>query len=74
MPTLAERFLHDLDRRRLLEGPATALVAVSGGADSVALLDLLVGVARYRSLQLIVAHADHGIQGGSAVVAEQVRA
>ncbi|HET9708411.1 MAG TPA: ATP-binding protein, partial [Gemmatimonadales bacterium] len=61
MPTLAERFLQRLERRRLLAGPATALVAVSGGADSVALLDLLAGVASDRRVQLIVAHADHGI-------------
>ncbi|HET7249433.1 MAG TPA: tRNA lysidine(34) synthetase TilS [Gemmatimonadales bacterium] len=73
MPTLAERFLQRLDRRRLLAGPGTALVAVSGGADSVALLDLLAGVAERRNLRLIVAHVDHGIQEGSAGIAEQVR-
>lgn len=74
MPTLAERFRHHLDRRRLLHGPGTALVAVSGGADSVALLDLLVGVAAQRRLRLVVAHVDHGIQEGSAAVAQEVRA
>jgi tRNA(Ile)-lysidine synthase len=74
MLTLAARFQQHLDRRRLLGGPGTALVAVSGGADSVTLLDLLAGVARERRLRLIVAHVDHGIQEGSARVAEQVRA
>ncbi|HEY6224842.1 MAG TPA: tRNA lysidine(34) synthetase TilS, partial [Gemmatimonadales bacterium] len=74
MPTLAARFHHSLDRRRLLAGPGTALVAVSGGADSVALLDLLAGVAGERRLQLIVAHVDHGIQEGSGRVAAQVGA
>ena len=74
MPTLAARFHRHLDRRRLLAGPGTALVAVSGGADSVALLDLVAGVAAERRLQLIVAHADHGIQAGSDRVAEQVAA
>lgn len=74
MSTLAERFLLHLDRRRLLSGPGTALVAVSGGADSVALLDLLAGVATERRLRLIVAHVDHGIQDGSSDVALQVGA
>ena len=74
MPTLAARFHQHVDRHRLLAGPGTALVAVSGGPDSVALLDLLAGVARERQLHLIVAHVDHGIQEGSARVAEQVRA
>jgi len=74
MPTLAARFHKHLDRRRLLAGPGTALVAVSGGADSVALLDLVAGVASERQLQLIVAHADHGIQAGSDRVADQVAA
>ena len=74
MPTLAARFHQYLDRRRLLAGSGTALVAVSGGADSVALLDLLAGVAAERSLHLIVAHADHGIQAGSDRVAAQVAA
>ena len=74
MPTLAARFHQHLDRRRLLAGPGTALVAVSGGADSVALLDLLAGVASERRLRLIVAHADHGIQAGSDRIAAQVAA
>jgi tRNA(Ile)-lysidine synthase len=74
MPTLAARFQQHLDRRRLLAGPGTALVAVSGGADSIALLDLLAGVASERRLHLIVAHADHGIQAGSERIAAQVAA
>jgi tRNA(Ile)-lysidine synthase len=71
MPTLAERFRAHVSRRRLFPRPGTALVAVSGGPDSVALLDLL------RSLpggpELVVAHVDHGIQPGSAAVAAAVR-
>ena len=74
MPTLAARFHQHLDRRRLLAGSGTALVAVSGGADSVALLDLLAGIASDRGLQLIVAHADHGIQPGSDRIAAEVAA
>lgn len=54
--------------------PGVALVAVSGGADSLALLDLLTRSAAARPLTLHVAHADHGIHRDSAKVAESVRA
>lgn len=51
----------------------TALVAVSGGPDSVALLDLLVQSRDVHGLVLIVAHLDHGIHPDSAPVAARVR-
>ena len=47
-----------LSRLRLPAG--RALVAVSGGPDSVALLDLLVATRATHGLELLVAHADHG--------------
>lgn len=72
MLTLAERFRAHLVRRRLFPGPGTALVAVSGGPDSVALLDLLVSQSP-DGLRLVVGHVDHGIQEGSAKVAGLVR-
>jgi tRNA(Ile)-lysidine synthase len=46
---------------------------VSGGPDSVALLDLLVQSRDLHGLDLVVAHLDHGIHPESAHVAEQVR-
>jgi tRNA(Ile)-lysidine synthase len=49
------------------------LVAVSGGPDSVALLDLLVQTRDSHGLELVVAHLDHGIHPDSARVADQVR-
>lgn len=51
-----------------------ALVAVSGGPDSVTLLDLMVRSRDVHGLDLIVAHLDHGIQATSAQVALQVQA
>jgi tRNA(Ile)-lysidine synthase len=70
---LPGRLERHLEASRLIETPARAVVAVSGGADSVALLDLLAGVAAASGLELVVAHADHGIQPGSAAVAALVR-
>jgi tRNA(Ile)-lysidine synthase len=54
--------------------PGLALVAVSGGPDSVALLDLLVRTRDAHGQDLIVAHVDHGIHPTSTDVAQQVAA
>ena len=74
MASLLDRFREHLQRARLLTRPGTAIVAVSGGADSVALLDLLQAVAAERGLALVVAHADHQMQRGSGDVGKLVRA
>lgn len=42
------------------------LLAVSGGPDSMAMLDLFARFARARNLRLSVAHLDHGIRGREA--------
>jgi tRNA(Ile)-lysidine synthetase-like protein len=50
--------------------PGKYIVAVSGGVDSVVLLDML---ARKGEYELIVAHVDHGIREDSAQDTEMVR-
>ncbi len=52
--------------------PGVALVAVSGGPDSLALLSLLHRSAPAHGLDLVVTHADHGLHPASAQVAERV--
>jgi tRNA(Ile)-lysidine synthetase-like protein len=44
--------------------PGRYIVAVSGGVDSMALLDMM---RQYPSLEVIVAHADHGIRTDTAL-------
>ncbi|HEV8123707.1 MAG TPA: tRNA lysidine(34) synthetase TilS [Gemmatimonadales bacterium] len=51
---------------------ARVLVAVSGGPDSVALLDLLVAGGAAHQWELVVAHVDHGIHSESDRIARMV--
>lgn len=50
---------------RLIPEGTSVLAAVSGGADSVALLHLLHGLAKRRCVRVTVAHLDHGLRRGS---------
>jgi tRNA(Ile)-lysidine synthase len=56
----------------LFPEPGVALLAVSGGPDSIALLDLMHRLAPELGLTLVVGHVDHGIAPGSAAVAGAV--
>jgi tRNA(Ile)-lysidine synthase len=69
---LVERLRHHLVESRLLAVPGLAVLAVSGGGDSLAMLDLMAALAGELGLDLLVAHADHGILPGSGAVAEGV--
>jgi tRNA(Ile)-lysidine synthase len=72
-PSLPERLREHLRATSLFPETGLALLAVSGGADSLALLDLLASLAPELGLSLLVAHADHGILPQSAEIAERVR-
>jgi tRNA(Ile)-lysidine synthase len=61
-----------LAESRLLAEPGLALLAVSGGGDSMAMLDLFAALAPELGLTLLVAHADHGILPESGAVAARV--
>lgn len=62
---LSERFLRHVSTHSLI-GPGDRLVvAVSGGADSMALLHLLCHTRRELGLQLCIAHYDHHLRPSS---------
>jgi tRNA(Ile)-lysidine synthase len=67
---LIDRFRAHLAELELPAG--RMLVAVSGGPDSIALLNLLVQTREDHRFDLIVAHVDHGIHPDSATIAERV--
>jgi tRNA(Ile)-lysidine synthase len=69
---LPQRLLAHIRRRRLFAKAGTAIVAVSGGPDSVALLDLLQGLPDDLGLTLVVAHVDHGISTAGRAVGRTV--
>jgi tRNA(Ile)-lysidine synthase len=71
---LAERLRLHLTASRLFPEAGRAVLAVSGGGDSMAMLDLMAGLAPGLGLTLMVAHADHGITAGSGAIAARVRA
>lgn len=55
-------------------GTIGVLVAVSGGADSMALFGLLDRVARADALRLVIGHVDHGLRASARAEAELVMA
>ncbi|MEE9168025.1 MAG: tRNA lysidine(34) synthetase TilS [Candidatus Neomarinimicrobiota bacterium] len=61
--TLERLFENHLESSGLVPRDSCGIVAVSGGPDSVALLDLLSGVASRWDLKLGVAHFNHGLRG-----------
>lgn len=72
--SLLRRFQRHLDATGIVPPDSRGLVAVSGGADSVALLHLLHGVAKGRHLEVHVAHLDHALRPDSPEDAAHVRA
>lgn len=70
--SLPARLRAHIRRQRLFSTGGEAVVAVSGGPDSVALLDLLHGARGELGLSLVVAHVDHGISPDSRAVGRSV--
>jgi tRNA(Ile)-lysidine synthase len=56
----------NIERHAMLEGVRRLGLAVSGGADSVALLHLMAPLCRRRGIAAVVLHLDHGLRGATS--------
>ncbi len=68
MPTtaLVAQVATTLERHRLTRPGERVVVAVSGGPDSMALLDALVELREQLCVSLVVAHLNHGLRGAAS--------
>jgi len=66
MNALEQRVLEAIRRARMLEPGDRVGVAVSGGADSVALLRLLESIREELGITLVVVHFDHRLRGAES--------
>jgi tRNA(Ile)-lysidine synthase len=63
---LLKKVRQDIDRYHMLDAGDGVIVAVSGGPDSIALLDVLALLSEEYRLKLFVAHLNHGLRPGPA--------
>ncbi len=63
---MIKKIEHTLRKYSLLEEGDRVLVALSGGADSCALLEVLAALAPHWRLELIAAHFNHGLRGAAS--------
>lgn len=63
--TMRNKVVKAIAEHSLFSNGDTVIVAVSGGADSVALLDMLASLGEFR-LTLVVAHLNHSLRGAES--------
>lgn len=63
---LLEKVKNDIGRQNLLEPGAKIIVGVSGGADSVCLLKVLLELKNEFGTELLAVHVNHGLRGEEA--------
>ena len=66
MPDLLEKFTKFIEQHQLIKKDDYVLAAVSGGIDSVVLLQLLVRLSDLLHLKFQIVHLNHGLRGKQA--------
>jgi len=64
---MLKRFIDTCATENIFAGVHKVLVAVSGGADSLALAQLLINSRRRFNLELAIAHFEHGLRGQDSI-------
>ena len=63
---MLDKALSAVEKYNMLSPGAAVIAAVSGGADSMAMLLFLMKISERYSLSLTVAHVNHGLRGEEA--------
>ncbi len=66
MSDFEKTVLTTIEKYNMLEKGATVIVALSGGADSVSLLNALISIKEKYSLNIKAAHVNHNLRGAEA--------
>ncbi len=64
---MLKRFIDICATENIFGGVRKVLIAVSGGADSLALAELLINSRRRFNLELAIAHFEHGLRGQDSI-------
>ncbi|MGN1433262.1 MAG: tRNA lysidine(34) synthetase TilS [Ruminococcus sp.] len=64
------QFIRTVEKYNMLQNGDSVIVALSGGADSVALLDILNSVKEKYNLTLYAVHINHGLRGEESLCDE----
>jgi tRNA(Ile)-lysidine synthetase-like protein len=64
--------MNTIEKQELFADGGGAVMGVSGGPDSMCLLELMVRLRDRLDLELIVAHVDHGLSENSEAIANEV--
>ena len=65
--SLLKDFIGICAAEKIFDGVHKVLIAVSGGADSLALAELLINSRRRFDLELCIAHFEHGLRGQDSI-------
>ena len=61
-----EKFKNFIEENNLIEKGDSIVSAVSGGSDSVFMLEMLLAIKDVYDLKIIVSHVNHGLRGAEA--------
>ena len=64
---MLKKFIDICATEKIFDGVHKILIAVSGGADSLALTELLINSRRRFDLELCIAHFEHGLRGQDSI-------
>lgn len=64
---MLKRFIDICAAAKIFDDVGKVLIAVSGGADSLALAELMINSRRRFKLELVIAHYEHGLRGQASI-------